>query len=445
MISRLVPLSKLLMLLRASLPSSRILTDFLLYASGSLFLRGISLFVLPFIMQAFTPAHHGTISLLTAFTTIGTALVGMGLRQVLSLEYFHHDANGKKKLINELLLIYSLLAIPALLVAWQLRALFMKYLFFDTVTAIQLIPAFCSLFLFFYAELLYQLLQYEQKAKLLTALQLTIALITTSSTFCSVWFLKSGIIGILWAQCIGQIAATAIGAYLYLRKQYHPHLALAPTVKKIAYYTRYGMPFIPGIICSWVLASSDRWMLGYYCDMNAVGIYAVADLFAQIFYSTILVPWSGSYLPYIMKQFKHNEKDLQFVEQQNKKTMWSTLFLLGIAITAGFFIGRRLLTLVIPEAYHNAFQYILILLFGQLFLLGSYFVSALIQFKRHTLFLAVALAIPALLNVALNALLTPYWGIFGCSIATLISYGIYFMITYQYNQKLVGRKIPRSS
>ncbi len=440
MISRLAPLSKLLILLRASLPSSRILTDFLLYASGSLFLRGISLFVLPFIMRAFTPADYGTLSLLTAFNTIGTALVGLGLRQILSLEYFHHDADGKKKLINELLLIYSFVAIPALLFAWQLRTVLMKHLFFDTVTTIQLIPAFCSLFLFFYAELLYQLLQYEQKAKLLTTLQIAIALITTSGTFCAVWVLKVGIDGILWAQCIGQITATAIGICFYLRNQYHTHLALAPTVKKIGYYTRYGMPFIPGIICSWVLASSDRWMLGYYCDMKAVGMYAVADLFAQIFYSTILVPWSGSYLPYIMKQFKQSENNLQLVEQQNKKTMWGTLFLLGIGITVGFFIGRPVLALVIPAAYHHAFQYILILLFGQLFLLGSYFASALIQFKRHTLFLAVALAIPALLNIALNALLTPYWGIFGCSIATLISYGIYFMITYQYNQRLVTQQ-----
>ena len=439
MISKLAPLSKLLMLLRASLPSSRILSDFVLYASGSLFLRGISLFVLPFIMRVFSPADYGTLSLLTAFNTIGTALVGLGLRQVLSLEYFHHDSIGKKKLINELLLIYSLLAIPVLLVAWQLRIVFMNYLFFDTITAAQLIPTFCSLFLFFYAELLYQLLQYEQKAKLLTALQIIIALITTGGTFYAVWILKSGITGILWAQCIGQITATAVGISLYLHNKYHNHFVMAPTVKKIGYYTRYGMPFIPGIICSWILASSDRWMLGYYCDMKAVGLYAVADLFAQIFYSTILVPWSGSYLPYIMKKFKRNENDLASVEQHNKKTMWSTLFLLAIGITVGFFIGRPVLARVIPTDYHRAFQYILILLFGQLFLLGSYFTSALIQFKKRTFFLAGALAVPALLNLVLNALLTPTWGIFGCSIATLISYGIYFMITYQYNQRLVSQ------
>ena len=66
---------------------------------------------------------------------------------------------------------------------------------------------------------------------------------------------------------------------------------------------------------------------------------------------------------------------------------------------------------------------------GQVFLLGSYFASAIIQFRKQTAFLAVALLIPACLNIALNYLLIAPFGILGCSLATMLSYLAYFQIT----------------
>ena len=90
-----------------------------------------------------------------------------------------------------------------------------------------------------------------------------------------------------------------------------------------------------------------------------------------------------------------------------------------------------------PPTYYAAIPYILVLLLGQIFLLGSYFAATLIQFHKKSYFLAFALALPAIINLLLNLLLTPYFGIYGCTAATLISYFIYFMIMYLYNKTLI--------
>ena len=431
-----LPLPQLLKQLRENFPKLSVIITFSTYAFGSLLLRGISIIILPLIMRQLTPTDYGILSLITAFHTIGTAILGLGLRQVLSLEYFHHKDAEKKHLITELLLLYTLIAIPSILFFWPFRLFLISYLFFDGITVIQLLPVVINLFLFFYAELFYQLLQYAQQARLLTFLQIAIALLTSGASLYAVWHLHAGITGILWAQCIGQLCASSI-AGIYFLTHIYIHSVAKKATKKLGYYLRYGAPFIPGIICSWVLASSDRWMLGYYCNMEEVGIYAVADLFAQIFNSMILVPWSGSYLPYIMKRYKKNESSLHIIEQQNQRTMWMSLWLLAAMIIIGFVLSKPLLYWILPATYHNALSYVPILLFGQLFLLGNYFVSSFIQFKKCTFFLAIALAIPALLNITLNALLIPLCSIYGASVATLISYGIYFMITYHYNTILL--------
>ena len=415
--------------LLATLHKARVLKDFFTYSFGSLILRAVSLFLVPCIMRILTPAEYGTLALLTAFITISTAIIGLGLRQLLSIEYFHHDAHGQKTLINELLIIYTLCAIPLLAIAWHCKQLISRYIFFDAVSSLALLAAFCSIFLFFYAELLYQLLQYNRRARELTLLQLFVASVTLIATLWTVWIAQLGVAGIILGQACGQLCATLIGSTLYVHHKYGHYRNTHHTLKKIAPYARASAPFIPGIISSWILASSDRWMLGHYYTMQEVGIYSIADLFAQLFSTLILVPWAGSYLPYILQRYKAHEVAITAIEQENKRTMWISMAAATFCITIGLTLCKPLLLWILPPSYHSSLNYVWILLMGQVFLLGSYFASAIIQFRKQTAFLAVALLIPACLNIALNYLLIAPFGIFGCSLATMLSYLAYFQIT----------------
>ena len=173
----------------------------------------------------------------------------------------------------------------------------------------------------------------------------------------------------------------------------------------------YGLPFIPGIMFSWVLASSDRWVLAYYTSMHDVGIYAIADLFAQLFYTLILIPWSGSYLPYIMQRYAQHKTNLSSIEKENRTIMILSMICATIGVIFGYICLQPFLYWIIPPAYQAAIVYILLLLIGQVFLLGSYFAATIIQFHKKRYFLAFALAIPACCNLLLNLLLTPRFGI----------------------------------
>ncbi len=417
--------------------SITVIKDFFIYSFGSFFLRIVSMIIVPLNMRMLTPADYGTLSLITAFITITTAIIGLGLRQVLSLEYFHHDAAQKKKIVNELITIYTLGAIPLVAIVFLMRSFIIHTVFLDAISPFTFIATLVIIGLFFYVELMYQILQYERMAIPLTIIQIVIALIISGNTVLFVWPLQWGFAGIINAQLIGACVGFSIAIMLYKNHCYHDHFSRDHALTKTRYYLIAGLPFIPGIISNWMLSSADRWVLAYYGSLNDVGIYAIADLFAQLFYTLILMPWAGSYIPYIMNRYRENKNNLAAIEKENKRIMIMSMATATGLIALAYLTMQPVLRFILPSNYHPALPYIWILLMGQVFLLGTYFASCLIQFHKHRIFLALSLAAPAILNVVLNVMLVPGWGITGCALATLISYVFYFTITLAYNKKIL--------
>ncbi len=410
-----------------------VIKHFFTYAFGAIALRGITIFLTPLNMRKLHPSDYGMLALVNGFISIATAIVGLGLRQVLSIEYFHCDQVNRKRLINEIIILYVSIALPVLIASLYVQNTIAQHIFLGKVSPTLVAPILFITFLYFFVELLYQVLQYERKAAPLTLLQTTIALITVFCTVFFIWHLNSGASGIVWAQLLGMVCASTTGIVAYTKNNYQHY---APVSKNMHMHVKNGLPFIPTVLFGWLLACGDRWILAQYASMHTVGIYAIADMFGQLFYFLVLYPWSGSYLPYILNQFTQNKNNLLATEKINKRIMYWCMLGAAILITVGCLTGKSFLHFMLPPVYHEALNYIWIILMGQVFLLGSYFATCLIQFHKKTYFLAFALCIPAALNIVLNIMLIPLFSLYGCTLATLLSYGVYFGITLWYNHHL---------
>jgi O-antigen/teichoic acid export membrane protein len=383
---------------------------------------------------------YGLLALTNNFISITTIFTGLGLRQVISLEFFHCKSSQKqKKLIHEIIMIYLTISIPLFLIMAFNTTLINHYIFFDALTTHMILISITICFTYFFVELFYQILQYKQQAKKLTVIQCFIAFLTISFTLFFLCTLKFGLASILGAQCIGMLITCIIGLYVYQIKNCLQSTFLE-TAKKTPCYLKQGLPFIPTVLFGWILASSDRWVLAYYTSLHHVGIYSIADTFGQLYQVFILNPMAGSYLPYLLTTFARNKQDIVVIERWNQKNMIITMICAALLITLGYISCKSLLYFIFPEKYHESITYIWLILIGYVFLMGTYFASSFIQFHRKTYFLAFSLCLPALLNIALNMILIPYFAIYGCLLATLISYIFYFMITVIYNRYL--RKIP---
>ncbi len=424
--------------------NSPVIKDFFTYSCGAIFLRVITLFLAPIILRTISPAEYGVLALINSFIAILAPIIGLGLRQVLTLEYFHYTDTNRQQLVNEIIMVYLLLCVPLFALLYAMRIPLQQYLWGQQLNDHLLLFALVQTCIYFFVELLYQLLGYERKVRTLIGLQMSVALFTISCSLFFVLKLNCGIIAILAAQCMGSSIAVCFGIYCYFASQYHKFLSFTASAKKILYYVKYGVPFIPGMIFAWLLASGNRWFLARYGTLHDVGIYAITDTFAQLFQVLILLPWSASYLPYILTSYAQNPPDILVVERHNQTLMYMTMISLAFIIMCAYIGCTPLLMWLLPVAYHPAITYIWPLLMGYVFLLGSYFASSFIQFHKKSYFLAFAFCIPAILNGILNCALIPRFGLYGCTGATLISYAVYFGIVLGYNHRLqrdVNQKI----
>lgn len=419
-----------------SLKNAATVKNFLISSCGALVLRGISVLLAPFTMKILSPAEYGLVNLASTTIYITVALIGLGLRQVFGIEYFHTTSAGRRTMVNDIMIIYLVIAVPLLCLAAYHLPLINQWLFVGQASSSFLMVLAITCFIYFFVELVYQILRYRTQALQLTILQITIGLITVACNIIFLYYCAWGPVGMLLGNLVGMMMVLFFSIYTYITNRCYAHINMRAALAKTSFYLKTGLPFIPYMLFSWVLSSGDRLVLAHYATLHDVGIYSLADTFAQLFQLMILNPMLGSYIPDVLKKFSENADNLIAVEQWNQKIMVRALIGLGLLMVLSYSVCLPLLRIIIPVKYHEVFKYILLILLGQLFLLGHYFLANLIHFKKKIYFAPIALSLCAAVNIGLNMLLIPPFGTMGCVVATLIAYIIYFAATWWYNKRL---------
>lgn len=410
-----------------------VLRKFFLYSCGSLITRCISILLAPITLSIISPDQYGALALFNGFISIACILCGFGLRQTLSLEYFHYKEDQQMFMIQELVALYLMLSIPLIFIAITFHTAINNHFFAGIISPNLLLTGFILIFFYFFSELIYQFLQYEQRVLQLVTIQISTSWISLLSTLFFLYYVECGIASMI----IGQLLGILVVCMLALTKINIRSFFIVPRYQSIKKYLALGLPFIPSMLCAWLLAAGDRWVLARYATLSDVGIYSIADTFGQLFQMAILFPFSNAYLPFLMKKFAINQHDLASVEKWNRHIMWLMLPFLFFIVSVCYFIAKPIILSFLPATYHEAFSYVWLLLIGYILLIGSYFPAALIQFQKKSAFLAFSLCIPALLNILMNIVLVPHYKITGCVLATVFSYGFYFIVLIFYNGRLM--------
>lgn len=413
-----------------------IIYHFLLYAMTALLYRGINLFLMPLYMRFLSPAQYGTLSLIEGFVYIVTTVIGVGLRKLLAIEYVHYAQVDQKKLTNTIIVTHLSMALPILLLLYIYRTTILRVIFNNTITSstfnFVLLMTFCS----FFCELLYQIMRFEHKAKKLSLIHIFHALSIATITLCSFFFFNAHFIAIPAAQSVTMALIVLIGAHSWFKSQYAEHLDIKNSLQKSGGYIIESMPLMVGTLLQWVLESSDRWMLARLGSMHDVGIYSTAYLFNGLFYSLIVLPWTGAYVPYILQKYAHNKNNISYIEYKNRRFMWIAMGGLACVVLSIVFIAKPLIFIILPTSYHSAFHLIAPMVLGRIIYFGAQFNLCLLQFHKKTGLIFFTLLIPASINVLLNYLLIPKLGINATVFVSMISFSSYFGITWYYNNKV---------
>lgn len=415
-----------------------ILKKFLIFALGAFLTRGINLLLAPLTMHMLTPVDYGLLALANSFISIVTAVVGLGLRQMLPLHYFQLHTDERWQLIVDVCCMYLLCNVPLFFLLYLNITCINSCIFLGQASNTMIAISLAIAFMYFFVELCYQLLQYKQQALFLTCIQVGVALSCIALNLFFLFVLRKGMCSVLFSQALGMSCVCVYAFKIFVNNGGFARISMSGIAARFTSYICMGLPFIPSMLCGLLLASGDRWLLSRISTMHNVGIYSVANTLAQCANMIAFYAITGSYMPYMLNAFA-TQTDIVSLERANKRAMWSAMMVSFILLTVGFASCKSYLYWFIPQHFHASIDYMYMLLIGSIFLLGTYFLNCLIQFQKKSIFLGFILCLPAVINLLLNLLLIPYFGLNGCVVATLVSYMIYFLVTYVFNLRLLKK------
>jgi len=409
--------------------------NFFTYSFGAILTRLITSLLAFISINFLSESEYGLLSLINNFIGILPIFFNLGLRQAFWIDYFHNNHSGRKQIIADIISIYIFVSLPIVLLLILNSNLINKIFFVNNANSLLIYLIIFISFLTFFIELFFQVFKYQEQPKKLVITQTIMGFINVMFFFSFIYLFNFKIEGIVIANLISMVCICIYAFYLYVKKINKFNLDIIYEKKKIVYYLKLGFPFIPSILFSWILSFANRWLLVYYKTFSEVGIYSVSDSFSQLFQVILLVPLINIYQPYIFKKFnenkdkeKHNINEshnglcILVINQNYIKNIFYIMSFILVLVLVGFILLKKILYIFLPNKFHACFKYILILLIGQVFFLGSQLANCFLVFLKKTYILMWIMFASAILNIILNFILIPKYALYGCAFATLISY-----------------------
>ncbi|MDQ7918280.1 polysaccharide biosynthesis C-terminal domain-containing protein [Mesonia sp. MT50] len=188
--------------------------------------------------------------------------------------------------------------------------------------------------------------------------------------------------------------------------------------KNISYFF-YGIKSILNKVLSLTLYAATVYILSFYGEMEMVAFFFVASSISKMVW---VLPDSAGNLLYprflkIGKVYKKEEvlKEMNYYAQ--------IVFVFNILSILGFLVlGHFILSLLYSETYQVVFIPVIILLIGNQGMVYFKLISRYLASVNNWKPLYFALAVGIIVNVGLNFILIPQYGLIGASIATSLSF-----------------------
>lgn len=206
-----------------------------------------------------------------------------------------------------------------------------------------------------------------------------------------------------------------------------------PKFQNLREFLSFGLPTVPGNLSYWIVNSSDRYVIGLLMGIVFVAYYSPSYVLGNII--MMLISPLALLLPASLSE-NYDNKNVKEVKTILK---YSLKYFLALGIPSVFGLSMLskniLLILTTSEIATNGYFVTPYVALGVLFY-GMYaIISHILVLEKKTKITGTIWIICAILNLVLNIILIPYFGILGAAFGTLISYLIAFILTVYYSFK----------
>jgi O-antigen/teichoic acid export membrane protein len=398
----------------------------LIYGLGGLVSRILGLLLLPLYTRYLTTSDYGKVETLIALTIVVGIVLRMGITSALFRFYFDSPEPSHRRLVLRTSFWFTMSMATLGLVAGLVLSPQISELLFGTPDDWELVAAsVVNLWVNMNYEQLTSLFRLEERSTAFVSASLANILLTVAATLLLVVGLEAGPLGVI----VGNFAGTLVvyGALVGYRRE---QLGLQFDRGLLREMNRFGVPLIPTALLLWVTNFSDRLFLVKLADTAEVGLYSVGVRIASamvLLLTAFRLAWPA---------FAYSIED----DREARRTYAYVLTYL-VLVTTWVATGLTLLSpwivdwLTTPD-FSSASRVVGPLAFAAV-AFGGYIVVAIgVGRARRTQFNWVVTGAAAAVNVALNLILIPPYGMMGAAVATIAAYGTMFAGMSWWSQRI---------
>ncbi len=407
-----------------------------LYISGDLATKLLAFILIPFYTRYLIPADYGIIEVIKAFTQVLTIVCGLGLNGALVRFYFEYsEPEDRARFFGTTVFALIGSAFLVILVFDLIGQIWFDHFFSGIPFHPYMRLAIWTVFLTSTSSIVLVLYRVRQEPGKYITFQLVQSFLGFALIIYFIVEWQNGALGKLQGEFVAAISVGILCVVLV-----RPYIRLYcswPDVKKSL---KFSVPLVPHLIFWWIMDLSDRMLLQYYTTLSEVGVYALGYNMASVMMVAI-AGLNNAWAPYFFSMSN----------RPGAKDIIAKLLLYGLCVI--LFVGlvlvlvaRELVLLITTPEYYEAYRVMQVIVLAFIFTGVSTILANLIFYGKTSHRLPLLTGLSACVNIGLNILLIPRFGMMGAAYATLIAMAVYACLVFIVSQDVYrveynGRKI----
>jgi O-antigen/teichoic acid export membrane protein len=246
--------------------------------------------------------------------------------------------------------------------------------------------------------------------------------------------MKMGVMGMVLSTVITK-ALNVIMLFAVTRSEF----GLRFSFEKFKAMLSYSLPLLPAGLCMFAIHYSDRYFIQKFVSLEDLGLYSLGYKFGMIISLVVTQP--------IFRIW--NTQRYEIAKEPDSEVVFGRMFtyIVFAFLAAGLLISTLIdetIAIMAPAHYQGASQIVSLIVAGYILFGCASFMQLGMFINYKTKYIVPIQFSAALLNVGLNLVLIPLYGIMGAAIATMLTFFCLALFSFLVSQRLLPVKYEYS-
>ncbi len=399
-----------------------------IYLLGTVFEKILSFVLIPVYTSFLTTHDYGIIGMMSVTVGLVSPFIGSAINNGFLRHYHAPGFEKKNKIIFFNCLLSSIILSIFVAILFFLFSTYLSKILLGGEEFQPIVKIYSLIIIGNSINSLFQILvRIQKKVNLYIAMNITRFIFTAILVLYLLIFKEAGVYALVYGALFGPFYCI-IFLLPFVMKNIQPKLNFAILKPLLA----YGLPLIPTSFSHYLMDVGDRYILKILTTVSTVGLYSFGYQFAAIIQMIITIPIKYSLSPIVYEMEKNKKQLLEFLP---RAATYYYVVATAVCLFLSLFCKELIQFIAQNNEFHSSWVIVPLIGFSYVLLGLRMFFNRGIDLAKKSYHVSAIYISSGFLNIVLNVILIPFFGIIGAAAATVISFITILIFSAYYSKK----------